>query len=181
MRRDRCRTEPPDPEGPGDPAERAQGDVPVGDGQVVVEVLAGCAHAADVQGDPGPGQVAGGRRVLADGQQPAGGDPQRPEGRVAAGGTLRQWRPPDVLGLLGDEQGGQLAVGDLCGHPDVGGAEGGHVERDLGADRPGQDLHGLAEAAGAGHVGDAVVVDGLAAQDQQLAENLIAGESVDQI
>lgn len=104
---------------------------------------------------------------------------QGAECRVALRRALRQCGAPDLLGLLRDVEGGQPAVGDLGGQRHVGGAEGGDVEGDGVAHRPGEDLQRLAELAalllGQRHVGDAVVVDGLAPPDAAAELDGLAG------
>lgn len=112
-------------------------------------------------------------------RSPCGDGLQRAARRVAHGGALGEGRAPHLLGLLGEVEGGQPAVGDLGGQPDIGGAERGDVERDLLAHRTGEDLQGLAESAalllGQRHVGDAVVVDDFAAPDPAAQFDGLAG------
>ncbi|CPU49577.1 Uncharacterised protein [Mycobacteroides abscessus] len=66
--------------------------------------------------------------------------------RVALGLTLGQGRAPHVIGLLGQEEDGLPAFGDLGGERDVLGAERRDQYRDAVAHRVVDQLQGLAEA-----------------------------------
>ena len=91
-------------------------------GELVVEVLAAGAHAADVQRVHRAHEVEQrlGLRALADRDHAAGGDLERGRGRRSA--WRRPWRarrPRPSWAFSGQEQERQPAVGDLGGHRDV--------------------------------------------------------------
>ena len=128
---------------------RRLGLVAVAAGQLVVEVLALRAHAAHVERDAGPAELAqtdvtsspvadrrGARR-----QQTCSGpsDASRFAAPSSSGAPQTSLRP------LGDEEDREPAVGHLGGHRHVALAERRDPDRDRGADRVGDDLERLAE------------------------------------
>ena len=119
---------------------------PVAGRQVVVEVLAAGAHAADVQRQlrfrPSQSVVD----VVADGQRSADHDVERSQCRIALGIPGPQRLAPHLVGLLGIEEHRLPALGDLGGQLDVLRAQRRDRDRNAVADRMIDQLQRLAEA-----------------------------------
>ncbi len=129
--------------------------------EVVVEVLAARAHAADVQRDHRPDEVRELFRIVADDHGDRRRDVEAVEALAAA--RAREAGIERVAERLLDavrrEEDRQPTVGDLGRELHVLRADGREVDRDVGARRVHDDLERLAEAGRAGPgVGDVVVL-----------------------
>ncbi len=131
-------------------------------GQVVVEVAAPGAHAADVERPPRPGQLVQMVDVVADRQRDADMDVERPERGIAPGAALAQRAAPHVGRLFRDVEGRLPAVGELGGERDVPRADGRDRDRDALPERVVDQLQRLAQAGAlAGRQGHGVVPPGI--------------------
>ncbi len=83
--------------------------------------------------------------AVADRQHAAGRDLERREFRVALGQPGVEVGAPDLVGLVGMEEGGEPALGDLRGHLHVLGPQAGHEDRDALTNGMIDDLEGLAQ------------------------------------
>src|SRR6185436_14762246 len=115
-------------------------------GEVVVEVLLARAHAADVEGGHGAGEVEEVLHVISDRDQAAGCDLERTEVGIALGLPCRESITPDLGGSFWVVHERQPAVGVLRGTLDRLGSESRDVDRDTAALGAGQHLQRLAEA-----------------------------------
>ncbi len=115
--------------------------------QLVIEVLALGAHAADVERNTGTRELAQPRDVLAftDREQSASRDHELTTRGIALGATGGERRTPDVIRPLGDEEDREPAVGDARGHLDVLLPQRCDPYRDVAAHRVRQDLERLTQ------------------------------------
>ena len=136
-------------------------------GEVVVEVLALGAHAADVQRGHRAAELQVALHVVADGERGLADDVELAQRGVALGLPRGQGGAPHVRGLLRHVEDRLPGVGDLGGQLDVLRADRGDHDGDALAHRVVDELEGLAEA-GALPLGQrqlvvlAVVLDALA-------------------
>ena len=115
--------------------------------QVVVEVACPRAHAADIQRDERPDQVAQAGHVVADGKRRARDHVQRTQRRVAERAPLCQGAAPHRGGPLRQVEDRLPGLGELGGERHVLRADGGQGDRDALADRVVDQLERLAQTA----------------------------------
>jgi hypothetical protein len=113
--------------------------------QVVVEVACPRAHAADVQRDERPDQVAQAGHVVADGQRRARDHVQRTQRGVTERASLGQRAAPHRGGPLRQVEDRFPGLGQLGGERHVLRADGGQRDRDALADRVVDQLERLAQ------------------------------------
>ena len=144
-------------------------DVAVTLDQLVVEVAFPGAHAPDVKGHVGAGHLAADVEVVVHDHRHGRRDLEILELATRFRQPRLQVRLEHVH-VAGGEERGHPAVGDLAGHLEVLGAEGGDDDRDLAADRVVDQLQAHVELDRL-----AVVDDALAAQRHADHVDVLAG------
>ena len=115
--------------------------------EVVVEVLLARAHAADIQRDERPHRVTRGGKIVRDEHVDGGGDVKAVERAPDAIGAFLQ-EGAQLGDMLGREQRGDPAVGDLAGKRRVLGADRGEIHGNLLLDGSDRELQSLAGTVG---------------------------------